>query len=91
MIAGDLSVVPSSGYGTDLQREESKRKIPKLIAVGAGFTDEDLKELQQAIGEKAGIKYLKVRKEDLEAGGFTVERPNAEWIAKNIKEQMGKV
>lgn len=84
-------MLPSSGYGTNLQREHSERKTPKLIAIGSGYTDEDLKELQQAIGEEAGIKYLKVQKEALEAGGFTVERPSAELIAQNIKGQLANM
>lgn len=72
-----------------MQRQPSDRKIPKLVLIGAGFTDDDHQELQKAIGEKSeGVTYVKVRKEDLEKGGSTVEKPSADWIANNIREKL---
>jgi len=57
---------------------------------GAGFSDEDIEELRAASKELAGLDYVKVTKEDLVKGGCTVQTPDADWIAKILKEKLPK-
>ena len=68
----------------------SLRKIPKAILRGAGFSDKDLEELRAASKQLAGLNYVRVTKEDLVRGGCTVEVPDADWIAKILKEKLPK-
>lgn len=90
LISGDLSVIPSSGFGSNLKRAESERRIPKLVVVGAGFTDEDLEELKAAVGEKGeDVTFIKISREALEKRtGTTVQNPNKEWLINNVREQL---
>jgi len=67
---------------------ESEKKIPKAVLRGAGISDEQLEELRTALKGVAEIKYVQVTKEDLTKGGCTVERPDADWIAKILKEKL---
>ncbi len=83
-------MVPSAGYGSNAHRDECERKIPKAILRGAGFSDEDIEELRAASKELAGLDYVKVTKEDLVKGGCTVQAPDADWIAKILKEKLPK-
>jgi hypothetical protein len=57
---------------------------------GAGISDEDLEELRAASKELSGLDYVKVTKEDLVNGGCTVRAPNADLIAKIVKEKLPK-
>ena len=81
-------MVPSTGYGSNAHCDESERKIPKIILRGAGFSDEDIDELRATSKELAGLNYVRVTKEDLAKGGCTVEVPDADWIAKILKEKL---
>jgi hypothetical protein len=91
LLSGDLSVAPSSGYGSNIQRNESERRIPRAILRAAAFSDEDIDELKAASKELAGLDYVKVTKEDLAKAGCTVEAPDAGMIAGILKEKLPKV
>lgn len=88
LCSGDMSVVPSTGFGTNAQAaSEAERKVPQAIFFGGGFDDADFERISAAVkAANPNIHFIKVQKRDvLAAGSFG---PNPETIAKVFKKKL---
>jgi hypothetical protein len=54
LLAGDLSILPSSGFGSNLEREESERRMPRAVFCGAGVPQEEVDELRKVVAKVEG-------------------------------------
>lgn len=63
ILNGDTSCIPtSSGVGSNLQRPESERRVPRAVTCGGGIPDEEYKELKEIVHKAIGreIPWYKV-------------------------------
>jgi len=69
ILRGDL-VGPSSGIGTNAERDAAERIAPTAVLMGGGVTMEEFQELKEKAGGNEDVKWFKLTMERLkELGG----------------------
>ncbi|KAK3949174.1 hypothetical protein QBC32DRAFT_220319 [Pseudoneurospora amorphoporcata] len=94
LFAGDTSILPSSGLGSNTNLSPSERHVPTALLFGGGsLTDEEYEKIVAAVkeaipgaeGSGTPVQFIRVGKRDvIAAGSFT--GPNPEAIAKQEEE-----
>ncbi|KAK1778645.1 hypothetical protein QBC45DRAFT_478270 [Copromyces sp. CBS 386.78] len=94
LFAGDTSILPSSGLGSNTNLSPSERHIPTALLFGGGsLTDEEYDKIVAAVketipgaeGSGTPVQFIRIGKRDvIAAGAFT--GPNPETIAKEEEE-----
>jgi hypothetical protein len=89
LCGGDLSVSPSSTFGTNAQSPIEERKTPVAVFFGGGFEDSDYSRISEAVSAaNPNIKFIKVQKRDVLLAGSI--GPNPKTIAKIFKERLNE-
>ncbi|KAJ9660499.1 hypothetical protein H2201_006921 [Coniosporium apollinis] len=69
LLRGDL-VAPSSGIGTNAERDAAERVGPRAVLMGGGVTMEEFQECKEKAGGNEDVKWIKLTMEKLkELGG----------------------
>ena len=87
LCAGETSVAPASGLGSNATVAAGERKVPIAVFFGGGFSDSEYDKITAAVKAKApGTHFVKVQKLDvLAAGSFG---PNPDTIAKIYRKKL---
>jgi hypothetical protein len=81
--SGDLSVAPSSGYGTNAGADAGSRKAPKAIIIGGTVPADEVSQIQAAV---SGIPVITISREDIQAAGGS--GPDPKVITKVFKQKL---
>ncbi|KAK3303080.1 uncharacterized protein B0T15DRAFT_262894 [Chaetomium strumarium] len=90
LCGGNTATAPSSGLGSNVDREAAERKVPKVVIFGGAVTDDEAKSVSEAVAVLAPqVKMVRVTKDDISAAGSA--GPNPEVIVKVLREKLGKL
>ncbi|KAK0649916.1 hypothetical protein B0T16DRAFT_410886 [Cercophora newfieldiana] len=85
LASGDLSITPSSGFGTNA--DSGEKKVPTAIIIGGTVPPAEAEQLKAAVSAVApAIKFVQVTKEDIIAAGGA--GPDVDLIVKLFKEKL---
>ena len=87
LCAGETSIAPASGLGSNATVAAGERKVPIAVFFGGGFSDSEYDKITAAVKAKApGTHFVKVQKLDvIAAGSFG---PNPDTIAKIYRKKL---
>ncbi|KAF1987216.1 hypothetical protein K402DRAFT_462928 [Aulographum hederae CBS 113979] len=91
VLNGDL-VTPSSGAGSNKDRQPAERKSPVAIAIGGGIPEEEVEALKGLLGpEKSNsIKWTKVTPAEGQAAGGPQPENIGPLVMKKLDEALGE-
>ncbi len=92
---GDKSITPASGVGSNVDRPEQERAVPRAVLCGAGIPREEFEDLQKHVHAELGhdITWFKIYPEDMGRAGSAMPPlsdmvPDPVKIVKVFKEKM---
>ncbi|KAK1770694.1 hypothetical protein QBC33DRAFT_556171 [Phialemonium atrogriseum] len=88
--SGQLEAAAQSGLGSNAKLPAGERRVPSVIYLGGGVSDEDTAKLTAVVGEKApGVRFIRVTRDEVLATGAT--GPVPEVIAKIFREKFASL
>jgi hypothetical protein len=98
-LAGDASVKPTNGIGSNIYRPAGESAIPKIVCMGGGIPPEEADELAKAVKEhakegtwKEEVHWVKVPREEMRKiiGGSGPPSPEVSAdLCRRIMKEMG--
>jgi len=91
ILKGDLSVLPTSKHGSNIDRPLQHRRKPRAVCCGGAITDENVRDIKSATGPDADVVWVRVEREEIQAmGGIdkATGAPKPELLAEYFKGKL---